>query len=207
LFTTASGSSDHAEGQLTVANSGGSAPGAAHAEGCGTVASATASSTSGEGSFALYEGQIAHASGPFDGTTLPTAITCKQTSDITFRGSTSGSVPGESVELKFGRASPPTATLGLTDAKGYTVVVESVIYDLTGTLVASFMAKCAVRCAGGVATIAGTGTVEAFGDAALLASTLLFSVSANILHLTFTSGLGTAAVLDVVANMRITETN
>jgi hypothetical protein len=197
--TTAEGTSSHSEGADTLASGESS-----HAQGLFTVAQATASSSSGEGSFGFYEGQAAHASGPAVAT--PTFGNALQTSVIVMRGSALLE-SGASMTLMFGAAATPTEELGLTNGKAYTVSVEAIGYDTNDSAAVSIYAKACVRCAAGVATIADTGTLESFGDAAINTSSIAFSVSTNVLHIQFVSGRDAPVTFDVVARVTITETN
>jgi|HubBroStandDraft_2_1064218.scaffolds.fasta_scaffold00423_8 hypothetical protein len=193
------GIASHAEGSVCVAAGADS-----HAEGNSCECQGDHSHAQGCGAYALYETQDVIAGGP--NASAPTAATCVQKSEIVWRGFTdSESV----VALGYGEASPPTNTgIALTDGKVYQVIVEAAVQIPATPQCGAHKLSCVVRCAGGVATIAGTGTVEVFGDATYTASgsVMAFTIEGgNVLQLSWQSGFDGVVTAWIVASMRIIE--
>ena len=192
----------HAEGQNTLAIGIG-----AHAQGWLCNAQSIAGDAVGEGSFTSYEAQSSIASGP--AVVAPTAAGCIQTSTIVMRGTTPGSVPGETATLGYGNTSPPTQNgFALQDGKVYNIIAECAVQIPATPLAAGHTISACVRVTGGVSTIAGTGTADVYGDPSYIASgsALAFSIAGgNVLQLKWTSGFGGDVVAWIAATVRITE--
>lgn len=163
-----------------------------------SVATGTLSHAEGEYASATREAQRAHACGRF------AAAGDAQVSTLTLRGSTPGSVPNESVELKYG----VSANQYLTgeDGKAYNIIIEAVAQSATNR--SSYRWMILGYQTGGVATIEVQGVQEKLSSTG--AVPWLFSVAAAAtparFAFTFTTGVGITAAVQVVVTVRFTET-
>lgn len=156
--TVASGNRSHAEGDATLASGGSS-----HAEGELTVSSGLASHAMGISSKASRSSQEAFSSGQQD------AVGDAQTSRLVLMGFSSGTGPGQNVELALGTGE----VFSLEDGKAYNVDVTLCAGGIVPAVgippnrfCHSFKQSFSIRRDAGVSVITGSSVQVDYGDAA-----------------------------------------
>ena len=127
MLSVAGGSANHVEGSANTATGPISF---AHVEGHVCTTSASTTHVEGDSANGIREDQHVHASGKF--ATAGDA----QTSSLEMRGSTPGSVPGETVELKYGASADQYLTL--ENGKYYAFDITAVAIETGGSALAVF---------------------------------------------------------------------
>lgn len=186
-YSEAIGYYAHAQNGATVAFGEGS-----HSEGDGCYAEGDWSHAQGSSSRAKRETQFAHGGGYGGGFGGGVGVAIAQTSWLQYRSFGTIAGPAGTGDLRFGVNSGGSSLFVCEDLRSYDFVFTAVVNGRTAGptyKTRTIKIKFNARCVAGVATIAGSGAGEAYGDVATWSITP--SAVGNAIVLTFNTGADT----------------